>query len=1296
MFDLVQFNEKLIRKGDIPALIEAVKHPNLFARCSAINDLGLQVSNPAVVDSIPVLLEALLSNDDLSSLMASITLGKLGNYSHELVLKRMDQTGQAWLSRLYDRQSIPEKDSQLSKLFRALGNIGNPDSLEVIVPLLEELYCYQYSDRISSELYRMTMLDALTFVGKIRSERGVDVLLHATKQLDQRFLGTIIWALGQIGGEKARNGIMEYVLSPNEILHHKALETLSQELTIFLSSTFRDMQEDRDALIAECIPRLRKECNARGIKMNVIDLRWGITPEDTRSTESLVRSCLHRIDQCQSHHFIFVGMLGYQYGHTCKWDRTGELHSMTEIEILHALTSDNNNRPRLSLFYLREPKQGENSQDSSARKAMDLRKKVEELSQRYPDVKITDSYASPEELSSDLFRDVYQYLEKTFPTLNANDDVMRGIFDQYRWHLGQLTPSYIPQENDFHLVDSVVELAMPVLITGGEGIGKTSLMCHWAEQRINITDSDVIITHNLHLSHPDQKMEKLYDHLAWELSRMLKQPFDEAFRLRLVDENSNMPRLQQLFYIFSGTLPEGKRLIILLDGFNVEDTAMIDTGWQYPHLPPNVHLAAFTGSNIQGSGIRDFQHPDLMFWNVEKLERDLNEMDVECIITRRLNAFGKELTYNQQKMILSMNQIKNPLFLQEVLSYLIRYAPEPGKAEGSFEDIVLSEMKTLLSANDLQQLYSVLLAKSVQKYGAVFLELIELLSIQYDDCSDDQLSTWIRERNLQVDSSMILALHDFLGESLNYQIAHGSFKAAFNRINKEVLPTTIPGGSSSQPNFTARSVTPHAAEVEELIESWNRQARERVEPILQHQVQNSDFQFKTFVSGQKDGSKELEKAIQKARDGTIIVLEPGLYSIPKTLKVRNRIALVADTQQMGESSGQVILEAGRGLSEMIEIDLGKVRPRMTPSGNSLALFLAEGITFKTKEPLTTLITVQKGIVGFKDCRFEGFHDSEEIPNEGGRGLSLQKESGGYVSNCVFTGFSSAGIFFEQASDFLMYQSTFEKNAWGIISMCKGNSGFVLECSFHSNYFGGIHTGGNAEMIVFDNDILGSGGEGLNFGGACTIIAHNNIIRGSVYDNVHIGADATVALVKNQILDGYCYGITAYSQNPHTFIYRNQIFRNNFGGIKLNDAFHGQILDNEVAYNLLTGITLSHHTCALVAYNAVHDNLQNGIGVFSDQSMPIGHNHCHSNGAMGIMASQHAIPILARNLSENNGLSGFYVVENRSCRFEQNSSWGNKEFGVEIPYGERIQDFFLCLKNAFGNIGSINYREFGTR
>ncbi|HAF62668.1 MAG TPA: hypothetical protein DCK95_10135, partial [Anaerolineaceae bacterium] len=854
--------------------------------------------------------------------------------------------------------------------------------------------------------------------------------------------------------------------------------TLSQELTIFLSSTFRDMQEDRDALIADCMPRLRKECDARGIKMNVIDLRWGITPEDTRSTESLVRACLHRIDQCQSHHFIFVGLLGYQYGHTCKWDKTGELHSMTEIEILHALTSDNINRPRLSLFYLRELMQGESIQDSSARKAMELRDKVEELSRRHPDIKITDSYSSPEELSSDLFRDIHQYLEMTFPTLDVKNDVMQGILAQYRWYSGQLSPAYIPQEDDFKLIDSLAQQFMPALVTGGEGVGKTSLMCHWSEQHITISDKDLVITHNLHLSPPDQKMEKLYEHIAWELARMLKQTFDEAFLSRLYDENSNIPKLQQLFLIFSGTLPEEKRLIILLDGFSVEDCSMIDTGWQYPHLPPNIRLIAFTGSSIQDSGIRDFRHPHLVFWNVVKLERDLNEMDVECIITRRLNVYGKELTFNQQKLILSMNQIKNPLFLQEVLSYLIRYAPEPGQGNVSFEDIVLSEMKKLSGAKNLEQLYYVLLTKSVQKYGTVFLELIDLLSIRYDDCSDDQLSAWINERNLQVDSSMIFALHDFLGETLNFRIAHGSFKSAFNTLKKESLYAVTDSPESSTPvNSYTRSVTPHASEVEELIESWNTRARVRVDPILQYQAYSDEFQFKVYVSGQKDGYKELDRAIQKAKDGTMILLEPGLYSISKMITIKKRIAIVIDPLKKDKRNGEVIFEANPGLSEMIRIDLGKVRPRTGPSGNMLALFLAEGITFKTDDPLTTLITAQKGFVGFRDCKFEGYHDSEDIPYKGGRGLSLQQDSSGYVDHCVFKGFSSAGIFFEQPSDFLVYRSNFTDNAWGITSMCHGNSGFVLDCSFNSNYFGGIHTGGNAEMIIFDNDIIGSRGRG---------------------------------------------------------------------------------------------------------------------------------------------------------------------------------------------------------------------------
>ncbi|MGV8026987.1 MAG: right-handed parallel beta-helix repeat-containing protein [Anaerolineaceae bacterium] len=1297
MFDLVQFNENLLRKGNIAALISAVDHPNLYVRCSAINELGLLGSNQAVADSVPALIRALLNNKDLSSLMAAITLGKLGNHSLKPILSQTVQYGRNWIAAFQTGRNIPEQDTSLSQLFRALGNIGNPDCLNEILPIVDELIDYQSSPCINTELYRMTMLDAFTCIGKTKSESGVGVLIKAVDCMAESFQGTIIWALGQLGGMKARMKVWELVASSNDMLHHKAMETLSQELTIFLSSTFRDMQDDRDALIADCMPRLRKECDARGIKMTVIDLRWGITPEDTASMDSLIRACLHRIDQCQSRHFIFIGFLGYQYGHTCKWDRTGDFHSMTEIEILHTLTNSGNDRPRLSLFYLRELMQNENVKELSAQKAIELRNKVEELSQRYPNIKITDSYRSPDELSKCVYRDILRYLETTFPTMEVKDKVVRDVLDQYRWYSRQLNPAYIPQANDFQLLDSLMAQTMPVLLSGGEGTGKTSLMCHWTEQRATLSEKDLIIVHNLNLSPSEQRIKKLYEHLAWELARIMHEPFNIAFLEKLHDQKSTIPKLQALLQIFSTILENDKKLIILLDGFELDDYLMIDANWSIPHLPQNIRLIAFHRSEDQNSQRIDMQNLNKVFWNEIRFNSNINDLDIECIITRKLNTFGKELTFKQQKQILSMDQLKNPLFLQEVLSHLIRFAPKPDSGNFSFEDSVLSEIQVFSNVKNLQQLYYILLTKAMQKFGAVFLEVINFIADKTNGCSDDQISAWMNEKKHSIDSSMIFVLHDLFGDSLNYRTAHISLKNAYIQLVQECALGAA--GIKEQihtANTNLQSITPHAAEIEELIDSWNARARERNESFLQHQINSDDFNFTICVSSQKDGFKELEKAIQKAKDGTMILLEPGVYSIPRILEIKKRIAFVVDPMKNNEKNAEVVFTTSGRLKEMIRVDLSKVKPISSPSGVIPPLFLAEGITFRTDNVLSTLFVVKEGFIGIKDCSFIGCHDSEEIPDEGGFGIRLQKNSSGYAENSVFRGFSSCGVHIEEASDFFVHRCRFIDNAWGIIVNCNGNSGFVLECNFENNYFGGIHTAGRAEMIIFDNTITNSKGEGLNFSDACTIIAYNNVVRGSVYDNIRIGAQATVALVKNQSIDGYCYGINAYSQNRNTIIYRNQVYRNNLGGMKFNDAFQGRVLDNEIAYNLLTGITLSHHSYALVAYNSVHDNLQNGIGIFSDQPMPVGHNHCHSNGGMGILASKQAIPILARNLCENNSLSGFFVAHLEQNRLEENTSWGNKEFGIEVPYGRSFQESNFCLKNAFGNIGSIDYHEFGTR
>ena len=55
----------------------------------------------------------------------------------------------------------------------------------------------------------------------------------------------------------------------------------------FISSTFRDMQVDRDVLVKKVFPQLRKLCESRAVTWSEVDLRWGITEKQANEGEVL-------------------------------------------------------------------------------------------------------------------------------------------------------------------------------------------------------------------------------------------------------------------------------------------------------------------------------------------------------------------------------------------------------------------------------------------------------------------------------------------------------------------------------------------------------------------------------------------------------------------------------------------------------------------------------------------------------------------------------------------------------------------------------------------------------------------------------------------------------------------------------------------------------------------------------------------------------------------------------------------------------------------------------------------------
>jgi len=70
------------------------------------------------------------------------------------------------------------------------------------------------------------------------------------------------------------------------------------------------MQAERDELVLRVFPQLRRKCEEHGVTWGEVDLRWGITEEQTQRGEVLP-ICLEEIKRCRPY---LIGLLGERYG----------------------------------------------------------------------------------------------------------------------------------------------------------------------------------------------------------------------------------------------------------------------------------------------------------------------------------------------------------------------------------------------------------------------------------------------------------------------------------------------------------------------------------------------------------------------------------------------------------------------------------------------------------------------------------------------------------------------------------------------------------------------------------------------------------------------------------------------------------------------------------------------------------------------------------------------------------------------------------------------------------------------
>lgn len=84
---------------------------------------------------------------------------------------------------------------------------------------------------------------------------------------------------------------------------------------IFVSSTFSDLKEERNALQERVFPRLRELCRQHGCGFQAVDLRWGVR-EEAGLDQQTMPICLGEIARCQrtTPRPNFIVLLGDRYG----------------------------------------------------------------------------------------------------------------------------------------------------------------------------------------------------------------------------------------------------------------------------------------------------------------------------------------------------------------------------------------------------------------------------------------------------------------------------------------------------------------------------------------------------------------------------------------------------------------------------------------------------------------------------------------------------------------------------------------------------------------------------------------------------------------------------------------------------------------------------------------------------------------------------------------------------------------------------------------------------------------------
>ncbi|MFN8016707.1 MAG: DUF4062 domain-containing protein [Acidimicrobiales bacterium] len=438
-------------------------------------------------------------------------------------------------------------------------------------------------------------------------------------------------------------------------------------IRVFVSSTFRDMQAEREELVKRVFPQVRRRCEERGVGWSEVDLRWGVTDEQ-KAEGAVLPICLAEIDRSRP---FFLGLLGQRYGWVpdetpedlgaqLPWLRELQGTSVTEMEVLHGVLNDVSQAGR-SFFHFRDPSWlASRPADEQAILGEDVPENVAKLDDLKDRVRAAGvpwaDYATPTELGEQVLAELMAMVDELFPPGTEPDaqaaaDQAHAAFGAAR-RAGHIDRPAVAARLDAHVAGA----DGPLVVAGEPGSDLTPLVAAWADARRQASRDDTVVVHHVAATSDAADWRSLAGRIACALDPAL----DPA---TLPDDPAG--RRAALFGALDRFGASGRRALVVVDGADllVDVDGALELTWLPTSVPANVRVVVTTADH------RAADEAVRRGWPVHDVP-PLDDAERRQFIATFLGRWSKGLDAVHVDRLASAPQTGSPLFLRTVLDEL--------------------------------------------------------------------------------------------------------------------------------------------------------------------------------------------------------------------------------------------------------------------------------------------------------------------------------------------------------------------------------------------------------------------------------------------------------------------------------------------------------------------------------------------------------------------------------------------------------------------------------------------------